>query len=289
MSIFGTSGKRDRMAAMANAMQAQQTQNAIDARLNAGQLWGTQTLDAAQPQQIAALDTGRAQQVADLRAGADTQRADYQRAADSYAPYTAQGQEAWSMLGDAAGLHGQEGHDRALGAFQAGPSYDWDVSQSMDQAARGASASGQLLSGNAATAMQDRAHHLADQEYGNWYNRVNGISQTGFDATNKVAAIDTGMGDNAYHLGSDLSGVWGTDAARRAGIYGDTARAKAGIYGNTAIAGANALSRTGDRIIDANNTALKGSNNAEANQSSLIKDLLGGALKIGGSIFGGKA
>lgn len=288
MSIFGTSGKRDRMAAMANAAQAQQAQNAIDARLDAGQMWGTQTLDAAQPQQIGSLDTGRANQLTDLQAGYDSKQADYQSAADSYAPYTAQGQQAWSMLGDAAGLNGQEGHDRAIGAFHAGPQYDWLQSEAANQVRRAASADSQLDSGNTLTALQDRASHIADGAWDKSIANLNGISQTGYDATNKVAGITTGMGDNAYRYGADQSDVWGTDAARRAGIYGDTARAKAGIYGTTALASANALSRTADRMIDANNATAKAGDTAEANQSALIKDLLGGALKIGGSIFGGK-
>jgi hypothetical protein len=264
MSIFGTSGKRDRTTAMANAMEARQTQAAIDARLNAAQGWATQTIDGAQPAQLGA-----------LKGGYDQLRADYDRAAESYSPYTQQGQQAWTMLGNATGLNGAAGNDAATSAFRASPGYQWQANEAMDQAARGASASGQLLSGNAAREMQDRASHLADQEYGQWYGRVKDISDTGYDAINKVAALRTGQGDAAYRYGGDMSNIWGTNA-----------RSKAGIYTGMATAGANALAGTRDRIIDANNTAMKGGDTAEANNTAIIKDLIASGVKVGGSIFG---
>jgi hypothetical protein len=280
MSIFGTSGKRDRVTAMANAMQAQQAQQAIDSRLNAGQMWGTQAIDAAQPLQLGALQEGRTQGLDALSSGYDQQRADYQTAADSYAPYTSQGLDAWSMLGDAAGLHGQEGHDRALGAFHAGPQYDWLQSQSADQAVRGASVGGQALSGNAIRAIQDNASHIADGAWDKSVANIRDISNTGYDANNKVAAITTGMGDAASRYGSGVANLWGTSANQLADVYGNDARAKAGIYGQTATAGANALGATRDRIIDANNEAMKGGDTAEANQNSLWRDLLGAGTKL---------
>src|SRR5215207_8947330 len=101
---------------MQAAMLAQQAQQAADARLQAGQGWAVQTIDAAQPLQLSALEQGH-----------NTARGDLNTAVESYQPYTEGGLKAWALMQDAAGLNGGGGHDRALAAFRTSPGYDWRV------------------------------------------------------------------------------------------------------------------------------------------------------------------
>jgi hypothetical protein len=264
MSAF--SSKSGRLAAILNSVQANNTQAAIDARLNGGQGLAIGAIDGSEPLRLGAIDEGY-----------DTLRSDLERARGLYAPYRETGLRAWDAQADAAGLNGAEGNSRASGAFKVSPSYDWDVKQSMDQAARGAAASGQLLSGNAATEMQDRAHHLADQEYATYYDRLKGIADRGYQATGAQASIDAGMGDAAYRYGSDRSAVYGGDAAQRAAIYT-----------GTAAAGANALSRTGDRLTQANSDAAAAEEKASENRINLGLGVANSIAGIAGRYLGGR-
>lgn len=262
MSAF--SGREGRLAALMNALTAQQTQQAIDSRLNAGQTFATQALDSAVPSQLGALANGYS-----------TARGDYDQAIAGYKPYVDQGLTAWNAQGDAAGLNGAEGYDRATAAFRASPGYQWQVDQATDQTARGAAASGQLLSGNAVAEMQDRASHLADQEYGTYYDRLRGIADTGYNATGAQAGLRAGEGGLDYGYGGDV-----------AGVYGNTAQAKAGLYENTAVAGANALSNTGNKLIDANNAAAKAGQDASTNRLTLGTGIANALVGLAGRYVG---
>lgn len=112
---------------------------------------------------------------------------------------------------DALGANGPEGQARATGTFQAGPGYQWNVDQALDQTARKGAASGMLMGGNTLTALQDRAGNLANQEYQNWLGNLRAT----------IAPEVTGVTGAA---GSDaaLAGLYQTDAGNRIGV-GQTA------------------------------------------------------------------
>lgn len=264
MSLF--SGSSGRKAAMANAVTAQNYQQQIDALLNNAQGMGASALTGAQGQQISALGQGY-----------NTARNDFTQARAQYDPFTEQGLSAWGMLGNATGLNGAEGNAAATGTFQASPGYQYNVNQAMDQTARGAAATGQLLGGNTLTALQDRANNLANQEFGNWFNRTQGLSDVGFNAAGAQAGIDQGQGKLAYGYGSDQSGVYGDTASRLAGLY-------TGIAGQRA----NALSNLGSQLIGANNQSAKAQQDAETNKLNLLLGLASSAASLGGGLYGMK-
>jgi hypothetical protein len=112
-----------------------------------------------------------------------------------------------SLYLDALGANGPEGAARATGAFQAGPGYQWNVDQALDQTARAGAASGMLMSGNTLTGLQDRAGNLANQEYGNWLNNLKATISP------EVSGVTGAAGSDAA-----LAGLYQTDAGNRIGL-----------------------------------------------------------------------
>lgn len=162
----------------------------------------------------------------------------------AYQPWVSSGQQANSLYGDALGLNGAEGNARATGAFQTGPGYDFAVDESMRAAERAASAGGTLSSGNLLAALQDRGNGLANQEYGGWLDRLNGVSGQGLTAASGQAA--------GYN---NLAGLYQSTAGDRLGLESGVTQGLLGV--NNQIAQA-----------DEAKTAAKGS-------------FLGGLLKTG--------
>jgi hypothetical protein len=141
---------------------------------------------------------GQQQQSADnslnfLRYAYDTSRGDQ-------APYRAMGQQA---LGVAGG--------QVLGGFQPSPGYQFAQNEAMRAVQNSAAARGMLNSGATMKALQDRAGQLANQEYGNWYNRVAGLANVGQTATNQSGAAAQQFGQGAAGvatgLGNSLAGL----------------------------------------------------------------------------------
>lgn len=274
------SGREGRLAAMRNAYTAQSSQQQIDALLRNAQGSGENALTGARADQLLALGQGYNTARSDIGAGG-------QAALARYDPYAETGLKAFNAQADAAGLGGQEGYDRAFGAFRASPGYQYRVDQAQDQAIRGANVSGQgVLSGNTLTELAKLSGNLADQDYGAYYSRLQGMGDRGFQAANAQAGIeqDTGraQGQLAYNYGTGQSGVYGDTAARLASLY-------QGVAGQRGSAQTN-LSQ---QLIDANNQSAKAKEDAEANKVSLIAGLLGLGSKAlafpmaGGSSVGG--
>lgn len=172
--------------------------------LLANQASGTATLNNGQTNSLASLDA----------------------AAAAYDPVKALGTKygAATTLGlDALGVNGADGNARAVDAFHAGPGYNYAVDQSLDAINRKAAATGVLAGGNTLAALSDRAGSMADQEYGNWVNSLNGYVSPELAATSGAA-----------------SGVAGANTSK-AGVYQDTAGKIAGLGTTTAngVAGQN--------------------------------------------------
>jgi hypothetical protein len=269
MSLFSNSDARH--AQMFNAGTATTYQQQIDELLKQAQGAGAN-----------ALTGGRADQLLALQQGYGAAQPFLTQARAAYDPYAQGGANAFQTYQGALGLNGQGGYDAAVGAFHASPGYQYRQTQGADQTARAAAASGQLLSGNAIAAIQDRASNLADQEYGSWLGNVRGVADTGYQAAGAQAGIDLGQGKMAYGYGGDQSSVYGDTAARLASLYGNTATQRAGSL--------NSLSQS---LIDANNSAFKSSQDADVNRINLLGGIAGLASKIaaapmtGGGSLGG--
>lgn len=204
---------------------------AIDAEAYMDSIWRDQN---------SRIKAGRTSSLKALDSGYKGARQDYTRASERYQPYADTGLKALSGLSDATGVNGQEGHDRAVAAFRAGPGYDWQVDQATDAVARKASSLGVLGSGNTMAAITDRASHLADQEYDDYLDRLSGLTELGYSATGAQAGIDQDMGNLNAQKGRDKADVYGTYTGMAVNSRADTADRIASARTGGFMAGQNA-------------------------------------------------
>src|SRR6266853_431298 len=165
------------------------------------------------------LDTGLANQLPNLNS-----------AIGAYTPLSNLGAKygaVTDMYMNSLGLNGAGGNADAVGAFQASPGYNWQRDQAIEATARNANRFG--AGGNELAAVTDRANNLANQEYGNWQNRLAGFVNPELTATSGAA------GGQAAGYGNKAA-AYGTDAQNRVGVAGNIA----GGTANSNTAAANA-------------------------------------------------
>ncbi len=151
------------------------------------------------------------------QAGEDRALGQFRR--NYFDPYSRAGDQGINMLAAALGLRGPGGTAAAQRAFRVGPGYQFALDQGLQGVDRGASAKGLLGSGNAAMALNDYAQGVANQEYGNWLNRLTGLGSQGLQA----AGGQTGRQGRL----ADIN-MWG--AGGIANAYQNAARDWANIY-----------------------------------------------------------
>lgn len=114
-----------------------------------------------------------------------------EKAVSSFDPVKALGTKynvAGDMLLNSLGLNGADGSAAATGAFQAGPGYDFKVNTALDALDRRAASRGMLASGNTTNDTLSTVTGLADQAYGDWQNKLAGVTTLGANQTNTGAA-----------------------------------------------------------------------------------------------------
>lgn len=206
------------------------------ARLDASRTTGLGYLDAGKTGALGALDS----------------------AAGIYSPLTAKYGKATTLGLDALGVNGPEGNARATEAFKAGPGYQWAVDQSLEGIARKANSLGVGAGGNTLAALSDRAGNMANQEYQNWVNSLNGYVSPELAAT------------------SGLAGV----TAAKAPVYMQDASGRVALESGTT----NAIN---NQETQAANAAMQGSGNLWGLGLNLAKLAVGGGFGGGGSLLGG--
>lgn len=144
---------------------AREAAEANQARLTASKGAGMGYLDAGKTGALGALDAS----------------------AGMYQPLTSKYGKATTLGLDALGVNGPEGNTRAVDAFQAGPGYQYAVDQSLEGVSRKANSLGMGMGGNTLAALSDRAGNMANQEYQNWVNSLNGYVSPELAATSGMA------------------------------------------------------------------------------------------------------
>lgn len=154
--------------------------------------------------------------------GATTQ---YERAAEPFGQFIESGVAGNQAYGDAIGLSGQEGYDRATEAFRAQPGYEFALESGLDAVDRRAASRGMLGSGNTNLDTIRFSRGLADQEYQKYLdnlhrsaqggqtaaagqagvltNLAGTISQTGQNKGNLAYSTETGVGNSQAQLEAD--------------------------------------------------------------------------------------
>lgn len=293
----------NQMALMQQMQAQQQAQQALQqgqansiAALGSAYNTGTGEVKAAVPKQTGALQTGYDTATgaiqgglqgslgalgqgyntagADLGTGYNTARSDIAGGVAAFDPYYQTGTQANTAYANALGLNGPQGNSETVAAFQASPAYQWMVDQASNNAMRRAGAMGMLGSGNTADALTRLGSNLANQEYGNYLSRLQGLAGQGMQAAGARyqgaadqanlanaygqntanLATDYGRGQaNAYDaygtrgadlatgLGTNLANVYGGSANTLAGLAQGYGNAQAGVYTGTAANQANTL------------------------------------------------
>lgn len=135
-------------------------------------------------------------QAAAANRAADLQHDEYLQTREDFAPWRAAGVNALGKQSDLMGLNGREAQTNAFNEFRVDPGYRFTVNEATRDVDRSAAARGLLTSGATIKAIQDRAANLADQQYGNWFNRLGGIAGTGQTATGSTASAGSAAAAN---------------------------------------------------------------------------------------------
>lgn len=145
------------------------------------------------------------QQIAEQRRQYDQDRADW-------APWRQTGESALARLNAEMTAGGP------TDAFKATPGYGFRLSEGMKAIERNAAARGRLTSGATLKALQERGEGLADDEYGQWWNRNAGLAGVGQAAT----AATSQAGQNATN---NITSAIGQAGQARASSYANTGSA----------------------------------------------------------------
>ena len=98
-----------------------------------------------------------------------------QTGVNAWQDYLADANRGYDMYQNALGLGGAQGRADAQAAFQAGPGYQWSVDQAAQQAQRAGNRTGQTFGGNTQSAIARQSQNLANQEWGNWVQNLQGF------------------------------------------------------------------------------------------------------------------
>jgi hypothetical protein len=116
------------------------------------------------------------------------------------------------MYLNSLGLNGTAGNSAAVGAFHAGPGYQYTVDQALQGINRAGAVGGQGLNGNTLAALSDRAGNLANSEYSGWQNSLAGFVPQELQATSGQAGataaqapVYTGTANNIANLGTNTT------------------------------------------------------------------------------------
>ncbi len=160
----------------------------------------------------ALLQQNKTEGTATLNQGQANSLASLDKAGGYYAPLSAKYGAGTNLYLDSLGVNGAGGNDRATQAFQAGPGYQYQVNQALDQTNRAAAATGGLQGGNTLAALSDRAGNMANQEYGNWQTRLGGLIAPEFQAVGGQAGAEAGKVPVYQGTANSIAGL-GTNTA----------------------------------------------------------------------------
>lgn len=147
----------------------------------------------------------------------------YNTSVGAFSPFSDVSKLSLQDQQDLLGLNGQEAATAAMSKFQQSPGYQFSMDQGMRAIDAGAASKGLLHSGATIKAEQTFGTGLANQEFGNYYNRLMGLSGMGLTAAGGIATA-------ANNLGAGIEGNAQSQATTALGA----GNAQSSIFGNTA-------------------------------------------------------
>ncbi len=145
------------------------------------------------------------------KAALDQQRADL-------APYRSAGDLALPQQNALLGLSGQDAADAAMTTFQASPGYQYQVQQGLRAVDAGAASRGYLRSGATIKAEETLGSNLANQGFGEYYNRLMGLTTLGANAAAGGAQPAIQASKSSLDAGNAQSSIYGNEASGLGGI-----------------------------------------------------------------------
>lgn len=156
-----------------------------------------------------------------LTQGVDQATPYLQEVVDLYSSLSPEDLAARDMYLNSIGLHGDTWNQTALDTFQASPGYQYSVDQAEQAILRNNAATGGVLSGNTGLALNKNATDLANQEWGNWQDRLmnqgnyiyqdySGQSQGLTNLANLFSSEGAGLADIAMNGGNKRADLYST-------------------------------------------------------------------------------
>lgn len=149
--------------------------------------------------------------------------------------------------------------------YQQSPGYQYAVNEALRQVQSQGASRGLLDSGRVQRDMTDRALGMAQQDYGNWWNRQNQLYS---DYQNRLAGLAGGS------VGADQANQLGTNQAQ--GTY-QTGGNLASLFGNQGVAGFGGITNTG--AAQSNNMTQAGATQAQIQAANQSTQLAGATLQ----------
>jgi len=159
---------------------------------------------------------GAAGQAAASQYATDEQRREYDQSRADQADWLAKGQ--WALQQQQNALQGD------WSGFENSPDYKYALDQGLKLSDRSAAARGSLFSGGHSADLMQLGQGLASQNFGNYYNRLAGLSNTGQNTAQNLGQLGANMATN---IGQNAM----NGANARASSYANTANAWSN-YGN---------------------------------------------------------
>jgi hypothetical protein len=157
-----------------------------------------------------AINQGKSQANAAIQQGIQT-------ATNQLSPWATTGVTTNTDQADLLGLNGQDAANAAMAKFQQSPGYQWQMQQGLRGVDAGAAAQGMLRSGATLKAEDTFAQGLANSNFQQYFQNLQGLSGQGLTAAGGIANAATGGAANIAQ--TDTSA-----AAAQSSIYGNMAK-----------------------------------------------------------------
>lgn len=171
----------------------------------------------------------------DFLTGADEQAKAIKKATNQAIQYQQQGTDkaagilapganfgtAQSKLYDLSGLNGAQAQQGAFGQYVESPEVQFQREQGEQAAQRAAAAGGQLASGRTLADLSRFGQGLAQQGYGQYYNRISDLYGSALGTANNLAGIYSQGGSNLANLAMGGGQQYAQAKGAQGGVLGD--------------------------------------------------------------------
>lgn len=153
------------------------------------------------------------------------------------APYYVGGTQALGQEGALLGLQGQDAANKAMATYQQSPGYQWQLGQGLRAVDAGAAAGVRqpgVRSGATIKAEEAYGQGLAQQDFGNYYTRLNQLAGMGQSAGTSLANLGTWGAAQDVQAGQNLVGTISGQTNQATAQAVGAANAQSSLYGDAA-------------------------------------------------------